>query len=176
MLLFLFSLGHALEERALDRARAAVRALADLAPKTALVRRDGPDGLALRELARGRHRAHAQADLQAGRQLGLLGAAGAGLAQRLVHQVLEHGTRALEAAGADVGEVVGDDIELRLLRAQSGLRNPQGLHHGGAPLHAACGNCASGVRDSLRGSDWLLPRCFQRSSAGSFAGRRRATR
>ncbi len=37
LLLFLFSLGHALEERALDRARAAVRALADLAPKTALV-------------------------------------------------------------------------------------------------------------------------------------------
>ncbi len=41
LLLFLFSLGHALEERALDRARAAVRALADLAPKTALVKRDG---------------------------------------------------------------------------------------------------------------------------------------
>jgi Cd2+/Zn2+-exporting ATPase len=43
LLLFLFSLGHVLEERALDRARAAVRALADLAPKTALVRRDGKD-------------------------------------------------------------------------------------------------------------------------------------
>ncbi len=41
LLLFLFSLGHALEERALDRARNAIRALADLAPKTALVRRDG---------------------------------------------------------------------------------------------------------------------------------------
>jgi len=40
LLLFLFSLGHALEERALDRARAAIRALADLAPKTALVRRN----------------------------------------------------------------------------------------------------------------------------------------
>src|SRR3989338_8235443 len=39
LLLFLFSLGHALEERALDRARAAIRALADLEPKTALVRR-----------------------------------------------------------------------------------------------------------------------------------------
>jgi Cd2+/Zn2+-exporting ATPase len=39
LLLFLFSLGHALEERALDRARSAIRALADLAPKTALVRR-----------------------------------------------------------------------------------------------------------------------------------------
>jgi Cd2+/Zn2+-exporting ATPase len=41
LLLFLFSLGHVLEERALNRARAAVRALADLTPKTALVRRDG---------------------------------------------------------------------------------------------------------------------------------------
>lgn len=39
-LLFLFSLGHALEERALDRAREAVRALANFAPKTALVRRN----------------------------------------------------------------------------------------------------------------------------------------
>ncbi len=43
LLLFLFSLGHALEERALDRARAAIRALADLAPKTALVKRDGKE-------------------------------------------------------------------------------------------------------------------------------------
>ncbi|MEW6326112.1 MAG: cation-translocating P-type ATPase [Thermodesulfobacteriota bacterium] len=42
-LLFLFSVGHALEERALDRARQAVRALANLAPKTALVRRDGKE-------------------------------------------------------------------------------------------------------------------------------------
>lgn len=41
LLIFLFSLGHALEERALDRARSAVEALADLTPKTALVRRDG---------------------------------------------------------------------------------------------------------------------------------------
>src|SRR5690606_5094292 len=37
LLLFLFSLGHALEERALDRARSAIRSLADLTPKTALV-------------------------------------------------------------------------------------------------------------------------------------------
>jgi Cd2+/Zn2+-exporting ATPase len=40
-LLFLFGLGHVLEERALDRARAAIRALGGLTPKTALVRRDG---------------------------------------------------------------------------------------------------------------------------------------
>ena len=41
LLLFLFSLSHALEDRALDRARSAVRALASLAPKTALVKRAG---------------------------------------------------------------------------------------------------------------------------------------
>ncbi|HMD90159.1 MAG TPA: heavy metal translocating P-type ATPase [Anaerolineaceae bacterium] len=40
LLLFLFSIGHNLEERALAKAQSAIRALADLAPKTALVRRD----------------------------------------------------------------------------------------------------------------------------------------
>lgn len=39
LLLFLFSLGHAMEGRILDRARNAIRAMADLAPKTALVQR-----------------------------------------------------------------------------------------------------------------------------------------
>jgi hypothetical protein len=43
----------------------------------------------LREVAT----AHAQADLQAGRQLRLLRAVGADLAQVLVHQVLEHRVR-----------------------------------------------------------------------------------
>ena len=41
LLLFLFSLGHALQERALDRARRAVRSLGELAPKAALVKREG---------------------------------------------------------------------------------------------------------------------------------------
>ena len=41
LLLFLFSLSHALEDRILDRARGAIRALANLAPKTALVKQDG---------------------------------------------------------------------------------------------------------------------------------------
>ncbi len=41
LLLFLFSLGHALEHYAMDRARNAIRALADLTPKTARLRRNG---------------------------------------------------------------------------------------------------------------------------------------
>lgn len=41
LLLFLFSLSHALEHYAMDRARGAISALADLTPKTARVRRAG---------------------------------------------------------------------------------------------------------------------------------------
>lgn len=41
LLLFLFSLGHALEHYALGRARNAIAALAELAPQTAVVQRDG---------------------------------------------------------------------------------------------------------------------------------------
>lgn len=43
LLLFLFSLGHALEHYAMDRARNAIKALADLVPKAARVRRDGQE-------------------------------------------------------------------------------------------------------------------------------------
>ncbi|QDT57032.1 putative cadmium-transporting ATPase [Caulifigura coniformis] len=41
LLLFLFSLGHALEHYAMGRARRAIEALAELAPQTAIVRRNG---------------------------------------------------------------------------------------------------------------------------------------
>lgn len=41
LLLFLFSMGHALEHYAMGRAKRAIEALAELAPRTALVRRDG---------------------------------------------------------------------------------------------------------------------------------------
>ncbi len=43
LLLFLFSLGHALEHMAMERARKAIEALAELAPKTAMVQRDGKE-------------------------------------------------------------------------------------------------------------------------------------
>ncbi len=43
LLLFLFSLGHALEHYAMDRARNAIRALADLAPTIATVKRNGTE-------------------------------------------------------------------------------------------------------------------------------------
>src|SRR3569833_2986490 len=58
-------------------------------------------------------------------QLRLLGRLRAGLADGLIQQVLDHGTRALEPAGADVGEVVGNHVHLRLLRIQTGFGNPQ---------------------------------------------------
>lgn len=41
LLLFLFSLGHSLEHFAMGRARRAIEALAELAPETALIKRDG---------------------------------------------------------------------------------------------------------------------------------------
>jgi Cd2+/Zn2+-exporting ATPase len=54
LLLFLFSLGHALESYAMGRAKRAIEALAELAPDTATVRRDGQTSeIAVEELVVG---------------------------------------------------------------------------------------------------------------------------
>jgi Cd2+/Zn2+-exporting ATPase len=54
LLLFLFSLGHSLEHFATGKARRAIRALADIAPRSARVRRDGREvELPVEELQRG---------------------------------------------------------------------------------------------------------------------------
>jgi Cd2+/Zn2+-exporting ATPase len=54
LLLFLFSLGHALEQYAMGRAKRAIEALAELAPQTALVRREGKtEELPVEQLRRG---------------------------------------------------------------------------------------------------------------------------
>lgn len=54
LLLFLFSLGHALEHYAMGRAKRAIEALGELAPRTALVRRGGDlQEVAVEELALG---------------------------------------------------------------------------------------------------------------------------
>ena len=54
LLLFLFSMGHALEHMAMERARKAIEALAELAPKTATVQRDGAEiEVAVEALQRG---------------------------------------------------------------------------------------------------------------------------
>jgi Cd2+/Zn2+-exporting ATPase len=56
LLLFLFSMGHALEGYAMGRARRAIEALGELAPKTALVKRDGMEvEVSVEELGVGDH-------------------------------------------------------------------------------------------------------------------------
>ena len=54
LLLFLFSMGHALEHYAMNKARKSIAALAELAPKTALLKKDGKTKeVGIEELSRG---------------------------------------------------------------------------------------------------------------------------
>ena len=55
---FLFALAQVLEARAMERARGAIRALMDLAPAEALVRRDGTERIARHRRGRGRRHRH----------------------------------------------------------------------------------------------------------------------
>src|SRR5690606_34189223 len=89
--------------------------------------------------------AHAASELQAHGQRRLLRRRTAGLADVLVHQVLEHGAAPLVAVGADVGEVVRDGIQLGLLGLEAGLGDGQGTHHGGIPSfqRAGASSCAA---------------------------------
>src|SRR5690606_28608409 len=79
--------------------------------------------------ARGPGGAHAGADLDPDRQdRALLGRARAGAAIGLVEQVLKLGALALEPGRAHVGDVVGDDFDIALLRAHAGGSDVQGFH------------------------------------------------
>jgi hypothetical protein len=55
----------------------------------------------------------------------LLGAVGSDLAQVLVNQVFENRIAALETIGGDIGQVVGNDVQLGLLGFHAGFGDPE---------------------------------------------------
>ena len=69
--------------------------------------------------------AHTGTQLQARRQLAVLGRLAARLAPDLVQQVLELRAVALEAGGGYVGQVVGNGGQVHVLGGQTGLADPQ---------------------------------------------------
>ncbi|MNO63817.1 hypothetical protein D3C76_545330 [compost metagenome] len=81
------------------------------------------------EVLLGADNAHTSTDLQAGRQLAVLGGLRAWLAFDLVQQVLEFGAITLEAGGRDVGQVVGDDRQVGVLCGQAGFSDPESRKH-----------------------------------------------
>src|SRR5690606_7180064 len=89
----------------------------------------GGRDIALTHDAGGGRNAHARADLDADRNLcaGFRGR-GPGAAVGLVEQVLELGALALEAGGAHVGDVVGDDFDIALLRGHAGRCDVESFH------------------------------------------------
>jgi hypothetical protein len=78
----------------------------------------------LREDAPRRHRRHPEADLQTIRDLRRLRRLGSRLAQGLIEEIGEDAARLLEAVGADVGQVIGNDVNLHLLRGETGTGRP----------------------------------------------------
>ncbi len=89
--------------------------------------------LALGEKNLVRCRAGAKADLQAGRNHGLLAGGGTGLHDGLIEQVLELGTARLKASGIGVGQVVGDIIYVNLLRGHSAGSAIECTNHDASP-------------------------------------------
>ena len=79
---------------------------------------------ALRVVLFGGDDAHAGAEREAGRVLRVLRALRADLPDVLVQQILERRAAGLEAGRVGVGEVVGDDRHLRVLRVETGLGGP----------------------------------------------------
>ena len=72
----------------------------------------------------GGDRAYAGTNLQTGRQRGLLRRLRPWLTNRLIKQIFENRTLALETIGADVCQVVGNYIHIGLLCVQTGFRDP----------------------------------------------------
>src|SRR5690606_23994615 len=70
------------------------------------------------------YQACAGAELYAGRRHGVVVVLCAGLTLDLIKQIFEDDPIALEAHGVDVGQVVGDRLQLRLLRLHAGLADP----------------------------------------------------
>ncbi len=77
----------------------------------------------------GAHHSHTGTQLQAGWQLGILGALATGLALDLIKQILELGPVTLEAGGRYVGQVVGNGRQHGVLGGQTGLADPKCVEH-----------------------------------------------
>ncbi len=72
----------------------------------------------------GRHRTNTGTDLQTGWQRGLFRRLRTRLTDGLVKQIFENRTLTLKTVGADVRQVVGDDVHIGLLCVEAGFRDP----------------------------------------------------
>ncbi|MNP09396.1 hypothetical protein D3C76_1015030 [compost metagenome] len=81
----------------------------------------------------GADNAHTGTDLQARRQLAVLGRLRTRLTLDLVEQVCELGTVTLEAGGGNVGQVVGNDRQVGVLGGQAGFSDPKSRKHVSSP-------------------------------------------
>lgn len=96
-------------------------------------------------------RPHAHADLDAHRQTVVAVGNGTGDLHGLVHQVFELGPAFFEARGVDVGQVVGNDVNVELLGHHAGGARVQGTHHGKISSHLTGLRAFSRIRPVCRG-------------------------